>query len=321
MVGMPDIALIALLVAGLAGLLAVDLRLFARGREPGVRESVVWSVGWLAVALVATFGVLAAEDGGAAGEYVSVYLIERALSLDNLFVFLLLFSSFAVPVEHRPRLLFWGIAAALAVRGLAIVGGTALVERFSFVLYVLGGLLLVLAVRMLRGVDDHGDPERNVLVRAVRRVWPVDAETRHGRLLTRRDGRRHATPLLLCLVAIVAADIAFAVDSIPAAFAVTREPLLIWLANAFALLGLRPLFVLLEVLVARFRYMDETIALVLAFVAVKLLTEDLVHLGPAVSLAGVLGILTGGLLLSLAVDRRRGGPGAAGRPREGEAVA
>jgi tellurite resistance protein TerC len=282
----------------------IDLHFFARGREPSFREGVVWSIGWLAVSLLAAVVVLALSDTDDAVTYTTVYFIERSLSLDNLFVFLLLFSYFGVPEARRARLLFWGIVAALALRGLAILGGVALIETFHAVIYLLGVLLLVLAWRILRGVDENVDPDRNVIVRLVRRVWPVTGEFHGGHWFVRRDGRRWATPLFLCLAAIVAADIAFAVDSIPAAFAITTDAVLIWMANVFALLGLRALFVLVEGLIQRFRYLDETIAIVLGLVAVKLLAEDLYKLGPLASLALVAVCFAGGIAASVWADRR-----------------
>ena len=184
-----------------------------------------------------------------------------------------------MPYEHRPRLLFFGIVAALALRGAFILGGTALIEQFHFVIYLLGAALLVLAYRIFRGVEENVDPDRNLMVRLVRKVYPVTSEFHGGRWFVRQDHRTYATPVFLCLTAIVFADIAFAIDSIPAAFAITRDPLLIWMGNVFALLGLRALFVLVESLIARFRYLDETIAIVLGLVGVKLLIEDLVYVG------------------------------------------
>ncbi|MDX6675974.1 MAG: tellurite resistance protein TerC, partial [Solirubrobacteraceae bacterium] len=275
------------LVVVLVALLAFDVHFFARGREATFGESVIWSLGWLALGLSVTGVVLALNGSEDAVNYLTVYLIERSLSLDNLFVFILLFAYFGVPQAHRARLLFWGIIFALVLRGLAILGGTTLIEQFHFVLYVLGVLLLVLAYRIYKGVGEDVDPDRNIVVRGVRRVFPVTDGFRAGHWFVREDGRRHVTPIFLCLAAIVAADLAFAVDSIPAAFAITREPLIIWTGNVFALLGLRALFVLVEGLIKRFRYLDETIAAVLALVAVKLLIEPLVKVGPLASLAGV----------------------------------
>ena len=186
---------------------------------------------------------------------------------------------------------------------MAILGGVALLARFEFVIYLLAVALLFLAYRILRGVDENVDPERNLLVRGLRRLMPVTSGFRGRRFLVNEDGRRQATPLLLVLASVVFADIAFAVDSIPAAFAITRDPLLIWMANAFALLGLRALFVLVEALLRRFRYLDETLAVVLAFVAVQLLIEDFVEIGPLV-LAIVVGAFAVGIVASLVADRR-----------------
>jgi tellurite resistance protein TerC len=282
----------------------VDLHFFARGREPSFREGVVWSIGWLVFSLLVALVVLALSDVEDALTYTTVYFIERSLSLDNLFVFLLLFSYFGIPEEFRARLLFWGIAAALALRGLAILGGLALIEQFHFVIYVLGVLLLVLAYRILQGVDENVDPDRNLIVRLVRRFFPVTGDDHGAHWFVRLDGKRHVTPIFLCLSAIVAADIAFAVDSIPAAFAITRDSVLIWMGNVFALLGLRALFVLVEGLIRRFRYLDETIAIVLALVGVKLLIEDVVKVGPVASLLIVAAAFAIGIVASIVADRR-----------------
>jgi tellurite resistance protein TerC len=182
--------------------------------------------------------------------------------------------------------LFWGIVAALALRGLAILGGVALIEQFHFVAYILGATLLVLAYKIFKGSAEEPDPSRNLAVRAMRRVLPS------------------ANPLMICLGAVVLADIAFAVDSIPAAFGITRDPFVIWMGNVFALLGMRALFVLVEGLARRFRYLDETIAVVLGIVGVKLLIEDLVKIGPLPSLAIIGAAFGAGIAASLVTDRR-----------------
>ena len=294
--------------AALAGLtilfLWIDLHFFARGREPSFREGAIWSVGWLVFSLLVALVVLVLSDADDAITYTTVYFIERSLSLDNLFVFILLFSYFGLPEEHRARLLFWGIVAALVLRGLAILGGVALIEQFHFVIYVLGVLLLVLAWRILRGVAENVDPDRNFVVRAVRRFFPVTSAYHGSHWFVRQAGQRYVTPLFLCLAAIVAADIAFAVDSIPAAFAITRDSVLIWMGNVFALLGMRALFVLVEGLIRRFRYLDETIAVVLALVAVKLLIEDIYKMGPVTSLLMVAACFAAGIVASLVADAR-----------------
>ena len=299
-----DLALLGGLLVALFVFLWLDLHFFARGREPSFKEAVIWSLGWLALSLLAAIPVWLLEGSEAAVLYTTVYLIERSLSLDNLFVFLLLFTYFGIPYERRPRLLFWGIVAALAMRGVFILAGVELIALLHFVIYILGAALIVLAYRIYRGVEQNVDPDKNLLVRLVRRVYPVTDEMHEGHWFVKKEGKRYATPLFLCLSAIVFADLAFAIDSIPAAFAITRDPLLIWAGNVFALLGMRALFVLVESLVARFRYLDETIAIVLGLVGVKLLTEDLVYIGPLVSLAVIAVAFTIGIVASILADRR-----------------
>jgi len=297
-----DIAPWAVLAASLLVFLWLDLRFFARGREPDFREAVLWSIGWLVLSLLASLLVLVWHGSNDAVLYTTVYLIERSLSLDNLFVFLLLFAYFGVPMERRARLLFSGIVAALVLRGVFILTGITLIERFDFVIYVLGAALVVLAYRIFRGVDEGVDPDKNLMVRLVRRFYPVTGEFRGASWFVKENGRRYVTPLFLCLVAVVFADIAFAIDSIPAAFAITRDPFLIWMGNVFALLGMRALFVLVEGLIARFRYLDQTIAIVLGVVGVKLLVEHVVKIGPLVSLAIIAILFTGGIIASVVTD-------------------
>lgn len=305
---MSELAGFGILAGVLVALLSVDLKFFARGREPSFREGVAWSLGWLVLSLLAGAVVYLVGAPEQAVNYLTVYFIERSLSLDNLFVFLLLFAYFGVPQAYRARLLFWGIIAALVLRGLAIIGGVALIKQFGDVLYLLGALLILLAYRILRGVDESVDPDRNLMVRAVRRVFPVTDGFREQHWFVREHGRTWATPMFVCLAAIVAADIAFAIDSIPAAFAITRDELMIWMGNVFALLGLRALFVLVEGLIRRFRYLDQTIAVVLGLVGVKLILEHagLAELGPVQSLGIVLVAFVVGMTASVVVDRRGG---------------
>ncbi len=299
-----DLALLGGLLVAVAFFLWLDLHFFARGREPSFKEAAWWSVGWLALSFLAVVPVLLLGGSEDAVLYTTVYLIERSLSLDNLFVFILLFSYFGVPYERRPRLLFWGIVAALAMRGVFILAGTELIEHFHVVLYVLGAALILLAYRIWTGVSENVDPAKNLMVRLVRRIFPVTSDFREGHWFVKENGKFHSTPLFLCLAAIVFADIAFAIDSIPAAFAITRDPLLIWMGNVFALLGMRALFVLVESLITRFRYLDETIAVVLGLVGMKILIEDLVVVGPLVSLGVIAAAFTIGILLSIRADRR-----------------
>jgi tellurite resistance protein TerC len=287
--------------ATVAAGLGLEQRLFAPGRQPRRGEAIAWSTGWLVVAVAVAAGIALA--GGPAGEWTTVYLIERSLSLDNVFFFSLLLAYFVVPAELRGRVILVGIAGALLLRGVAIVAGLTLIESIDAVIYVFGLLLLYVAYRAFRGAAEESDPSANRILRLVRRAVPTTDDFRGRRLLVREGGRLYGTPLLLTAVAIVLADIAFAVDSIPAAFAVTRDPLVIWTANAFALLGLGALLALVDGLVRRFRYIDRTIALILAFVGVKILAADLVHIGDLASLAIIATLLAGGVVASLAADR------------------
>ena len=281
--------------------LGVELRLFAPGRAPRRREAIVWSTGWLVLAVTVAAGI--ALGDGPAGEWTTVYLIERALSLDNVFLFSLLLAYFLVPVELRGRVIVIGIAGALVLRAVAIGGGLALIETVEAVVYVFGVLLVYVAYRALRGTAEKSDPSAKPVLRLVRRTIPTTVDFRGRHLLIRDGGRLFGTPLLLVVVAIIAADIAFAVDSIPAAFSVTRDPVVIWTANAFALLGLSSLLALVDILVRRFRYVDETIALILAFVGVKILAAELLHVGDLASLAIIGALLVSGVVASLVADR------------------
>jgi tellurite resistance protein TerC len=287
--------------ATVAAGLGIEQRLFAPGREPRRGEAIAWSAGWLVLAVAVAAGIALA--GGPAGEWTTVYLIERSLSLDNVFLFSLLLAYFVVPPELRGRAILVGIAGALLLRGVAIVAGLALIESVEVIVYVFGLLLLFVAYRAFRGAAGESDPSANPIMRLVRRAVPTTEDFRGRRLLVREDDRLYGTPLLFTVIAIVLADIAFAVDSIPAAFAVTRDPVVIWTANAFALLGLGALLALVEILVRRFRYIDRTIALILAFVGVKLLADELVHIGDLASLTIIAALLAGGVLASLAADR------------------
>jgi len=267
-----------------------------------VRRAAWLSVLWLAAGLALGLVVFASLGTERAVNYWSVYVLERSLSLDNVFVFLLVLDYFLIPREFRRRVVRWGIVAALALRALTIAVGAALLETFSVVTYVLGAVLLLLAARMLRSRDEPMDPGRSRAFRALRRLVPLTDESSSGRLFARTGGGWAVTPLGLAVVALVLADLTFAVDSISGAFGITTDFVAIWLANALALLGLVPLLVLVRALVQRFRYMSQTFAAVLLFIAFRLLTGDVVSLDPIVSLAAIAAILLAGLAASAIGD-------------------
>jgi tellurite resistance protein TerC len=287
-------------------LLAVDLLVFARHHAPTLRESAIWSVAWLVLALV--FGaVLWAWQGSQAGsEYLTGYLLERSLSLDNVFVFAVILSYFAVPRATQPGVLGWGIVLALLLRLVFILVGAALIHSFQATFYVFGALLLYTAYKLARHDDIEIEPEHNPVLRLVRRVLPISHDYDGERLITRRSGRWLATPLFAVFVVVATTDLIFAIDSIPAIFAVTTEPFIVFAANAFAMLGLRALYFLLAGMRDQFVYLSQGLAAVLGFIGVKMLLVDLWHVPIWLSLAVVVLTLLVAALLSVRATTKTG---------------
>lgn len=290
------IGAIALLLIG--DLLIVHRRPHAiRFREAAIESSV-----WIALGVGFT-GLVALWFGGqAAGEYITGYLIEKSLSVDNVFIWAVLFSYFAVPREYQFRVLFWGIFGALAMRAAFILAGVAVLERFEWVLYLFGGFLLVTAVRMARHRETEVHPEHNPVLRLLRRIVPSTHEYDGHRMFTRRGGRRLATPLFIVLVLVETTDVVFAVDSVPAILAVSREPFIVYSSNAFAILGLRALYFLLAGMAGRFRYLNAGLAVILGFVGLKMLVADLYHPPMWLSLGVIATALAASITASLRAD-------------------
>ena len=294
-------------------LLALDLLVSGRGRAHvvGFGEAVRWSVFYVGVAIAfgVVFGALAGWDYGA--EYFAGYIVEKSLSVDNLFVFVLLMGAFAVPPEHQQRVLTFGIVAALVMRAIFIALGAALLAAFSFMFLIFGLVLLGTAIQLFRHRDQDPSVEDNAIVNFTRRILPVTDRFDEGRLVTRIDGRRVLTPLFLVLVAIGSTDIVFALDSIPAVFGVTEEAYIVFVANAFALLGLRALYFLVSGLLSRLVYLSTGLSLILAFIGVKLvlhwghLQDDSVpEIATGTSLAVIIGVLAVTTVASLVKARR-----------------
>jgi tellurite resistance protein TerC len=286
-------------------MLAVDLVVFSRrDSEIGLRRAVAWSIAWTVLGL-GFAGVLALWQGREpAEEYLAGFLIEKSLSIDNLFVFALIFSYFAVPAAYQRRVLFWGIVGAMVLRGVFIAGGAALLDAFHATVYIFGAFLVLTGIRMARHSDVEIHPERNPVLRLLRKVLPMSTEYRGDRLTVREAGRRIATPMLAALVLVATFDVVFAVDSIPAIFAVTRETFVVYAANAFSLLGLASLYFVLAGMMGRFRYLNVGLAAVLVFVGGKMLVSDVFHVPVYASLAVIVVTLALAVLLSL---RREGG--------------
>jgi tellurite resistance protein TerC len=298
----PAWAWIATLTAILA-VLAVDLLAHRHAHKVTAREALTWSAVWLVLGTGFGAVVWAAWGGQRAGEYFGGYLIEKSLAVDNIFVFALIFTSFAVPQAYQHRVLFYGVLGALVMRAGFIVGGVALLGRFHWVLYIFGAFLLVTAGRMVHARDREPDPRGSRSMRLVRSVLPA-VEDYHGpRFWVRRAGRLAATPLLVVLVLIEISDLIFAADSIPAILAITGEPFLVFTSNAFAILGLRSLYFLLADLMHRFAYLKLGLAAVLAFVGLKMLLADLITIPIAASLGIIAGCLAIAIIASLRATR------------------
>jgi tellurite resistance protein TerC len=284
----------------IGAMLALDLLVLHRdAHEVSMREAALTSAMWVALGVLFGVFVWVFSGGEHAGEYFAGYLIEKSLSVDNIFVFALIFGYFAVPAKYQHRVLFWGVVGALVLRAGFIAAGATLLDRFSWTVYVFGAFLVVTGIRMLRQRDDHVDPGRNPLLRLLRRRVPMTDGYEGQRFFVRRAGRLVATPLLAVLLVVETTDVVFAVDSIPAIFAVTDEPFLVFTSNAFAILGLRALYFLLAGMITRFAYLKLGLAAVLAFVGVKLVLTHVVHLPIWLSLGVIAGILGTSLVASL----------------------
>jgi tellurite resistance protein TerC len=292
-------------------LLLVDLLIIHReAHEIAPREAALESVVWISIGLGFTFVMWVAFGGGAAGEYLSGYLVEESLSIDNVFVWALILAYFAVPGAYQHRVLFWGIFGALVLRATFIFAGIALIQRFEPVLLVFGAFLLFTAFRLLRSDEEVVDPEHSRVLRVVRRVVPSTNEYDGAKLFTRIDGRRLATPLFAVLLLVEVTDVVFAVDSVPAVLAVSREQFIVFSSNAFAILGLRALYFLLAGMHARFAYLQQGLAVILAFVGVKMILQRWYHIETWASLLFIAVVLVVAILASLRVERRAG----VGRP-------
>jgi tellurite resistance protein TerC len=296
--------LVLALIVG--GMLALDLLVLHRDAKPvPFRQAAAWSAVWIGLAL--GFGVFVAATRGAqtGGEYLAGYLIELSLSVDNVFVFALIFASFAVPAAYQHRLLFWGILGAVVFRAVFIAAGAAVLAAAHWVIYLLGVLLIVTGVRLARSRGHAVDPSRNPVLRLFRRLVPTTGEYRGPAFIVVEGGRRLATPLLAALVAVETTDIMFALDSIPAVFAVTTDPFIVFSSNLFAILGLRSLYFLLAGLLDRFVYLKAGLAALLVFAGAKILVSSVAEIPIALSLTAIVLILGTSIVASLAATHPR----------------
>jgi tellurite resistance protein TerC len=304
--------------------LVLDLSVLHReSREMSVRQALGWTVVWIVVAMsfsALVYGVyehhwfgwspLAGAPGGAeaALQYITGYLLEWSLSVDNIFVIAVIFTYMKIPAQFQYRVLFWGIVGAILLRGVMIAMGAALIHAFDWMFYVFGAILLFSAAKMLTSDDDQFDPDKSVLVRIARRVYPITEHLDGDRFFTMVNGARAATPLFVTLLLVDFADVVFAVDSIPAIFAVTQDPFIVFTSNAFAILGLRSLYFAIAGLMMMFRYLKYSLVFILGFVGIKMMLHHHYHISHVVSLGVIVGMLLAGVLASLWATRNEPKP-------------
>ncbi len=290
------------------GMLAIDLGVFHRKAHAGsMREAVIWSLVWIGIALLFNAGVYRAYGSQKGMEFLAAYLIEKSLSVDNIFVFVAIFAYFSVDAAYQHRVLFWGILGALIMRGIFIWAGLALIERFQWVTYLLGAFLVLTGFRFMRE-ETEVHPEKNPVVRFFREIVPVTAGFRGQAFFVRERGRLFATPLFIALLVVELTDVIFATDSVPAVLAVSKDPFIVYTSNVFAILGLRALYFVLAGAMVRFAYLRYGLAGILVFVGAKMLVHHWVHIPIGISLAVIGAVLATSVVISLTV-KRRGAPG------------
>jgi tellurite resistance protein TerC len=282
-------------------LLALDLGVFHKSNHAiSVKESLIWSGVWILVGIVFNVGVFYFSGPQKGLEFFTGYVIERSLSIDNIFVFILMFTYFGVPARYQYKVLFWGILGALIMRGALIMVGTALIDAFHWILYVFGAVLIFSAIRMaVQKEDAQVQPDRNPVVRLFRRFFPVTESYHGGSFFVRQGHKWLATPLFIVLLVVETTDLVFALDSIPAIFAITTDPFIVYTSNVFAILGLRALYFALAGIMDRFHYLKLGLSIVLGFVGAKMLLDAFIHIETWVSLVVVAVVLTISVVVSL----------------------
>ena len=284
----------------------LDLWVFNRkSHEIRFREALTWTLVWVGLALAFNAGVYFYLGKAKALEFLTGYLIEESLSVDNLFVFIMIFSYFRVPRMHQPKILKWGIIGALVMRAFFILLGIELIERFHWLVYIFGAVLIYTGIKMAFGGEEQIEPEKNLMVRLLRKFMPITKRNVGDKFFIKRRGILAATPLFLTLLVVETSDLIFAVDSIPAVLAVTRDPFIVYSSNVFAIMGLRSLYYLLSHVIEMFVYLKLGVSCILAFVGAKMLLADLVEIPLSVSLGVIVGALSISVLTSVMVSRKK----------------
>ena len=290
-------------------MLAIDLSVFHRkAHEVKFKEALIWSIVWIALALLFNLGIYFWRGPQTALEFLTGYLIEKSLSVDNLFIFLLIFSYFRVPALYQHKVLFWGILGALVMRAIFIAAGVTLIQKFHWLIYIFGGFLILTGIKMALEKEKEIHPERNPVLRLFRRFVPVTSDYEGDKFLVKHEGRYFATPLFITLLIVETTDVIFAIDSIPAILAITLDPFIVYTSNVFAILGLRSLYFALAGIMQLFHYLHYGLSAILVFVGVKMLLADIYK----IPLGIALGVVAGFLLISVIVSIIR--------PREAENI-
>jgi tellurite resistance protein TerC len=291
-------------------MLALDLGVFSRKpHEVSYREALTWSGIWIGLALIFNAWIYQRFSTEKGLEFLTGYLIEKALSVDNIFIFVILFSTFAVPKIYQHRVLFWGVIGAIVMRGIFIAAGAALLQRFHWIIYIFGAILIYTGIKLIASRNEEMHPERNPIFKVIRRMIPAVHEYHGKNFFVKQNGRWLATPLFVVLIAVEVTDLVFAVDSIPAVFAVTDDPFIVYTSNIFAILGLRSLYFLLAGVIDKFHLLKLGLALVLIFVGVKMVIVEWYKIPIAISLAVIATILTMSVVGSLIFPAKEVPPG------------
>lgn len=293
----------------IAVMLVIDLGVFNRKEhETSVKEALVWSGVWVTLALVFNAGIYFWKGEEAAVQFFTGYLVEKSLSVDNIFVFIQVFAYFSVPAIYQHKVLFWGVLGAIVMRAVFIFAGVALMSNFHWVIYVFGAFLVITGAKMAFSEKKELHPEKNPVIRLVKRFIPLSSGYEDGRFFIRRDGILMATPLALVLIVIETTDVIFAVDSIPAILAITTDPFIVYSSNLFAIMGLRALFFALAGVMKRFHYIHYGLAAILAFVGVKMIIADFYKVPSLAALAVIAVLLSASMIASSIWAERTGGP-------------
>lgn len=287
------------------GMLVLDLGVFHRkAHEVKVRESLIWSAVWIILALLFNLGIYWVRGTETALQFLAGYLIEKSLSVDNLFVFLLIFTYFKVPKLYQHKILFWGIVGALVMRAVFIMTGVALIRHFFWVSYLFGIFLIFTGFKLAFGEEKEIKEEKNLVLRLFRKVMSISSSAEGGRFFAIEQGKRVATPLFVVLLVVESTDLVFALDSIPAILAISKDPFIVYSSNVFAILGLRALYFALAGIMQMFHYLNYGLAMILAFVGVKMLLEDFFHIPIGIALGFIAAVLAISILLSLKFPKK-----------------